>query len=154
MLENLAVSSGKVESDLQVIDRTSDVPEGVEDSADDWRAVVITLHHLEPERRLRDIDTGISGDEIRADHAAEQSLRSGDILKTVNLYLQISGLHHRTRLGMYGIESEMIGNVLIRIPGDNQMLRLHTDLRDLTLGRILVRYIGCRLVRIGTSIVP
>lgn len=154
MPENLAVSPGKVESDLQVIDRTSDAPEGVEDRADDWRAVVITLHHLEPERRLRDIDTGVSGDEIRAGHAAEQSLRSRDILKTVNLYLQISGLHHRTRLGMYGIEAGMIGNVFIRIPGDNQMLRLHTDLRNLTIGRILVRYIGRNPIRIGTSIVP
>ena len=55
---------------------------------------------------------------------------------------------------MYGIEAEMIRYVLIGIPGDNQMLRLHTDLRDLTLGRILVRYIGRSLVRIGTSIVP
>ena len=76
------------------------------------------------------------------------------MLETVNLDLQIPGLHHRTRLGMYGIEAEMIGDVLIGIPGDNQMLRLHTDLRDISLGRILVRYIGRSLVRIGTSLVP
>ena len=48
----------------------------------------------------------------------------------------------------------MMGDVLIGIPGDNQMLRLYTDLRDISLGRILIRYLGRSLVRIGTSLVP